>query len=77
MLLGKIYRFFAEIRRTLGALKAPLGVRQIRAELALSAHPQPGEKPRPLAALSHKKPGIHTKWMPGLNRFLPVRAARR
>ena len=56
MLLGRIYRFFAEIRRTLGTLKAP-------AELALSV--LPGEKPRLLAALSHKKPGIHTKWMPG------------
>ena len=61
MLLGKIYRFFAEIRRLLG----PLGARQIPAELALSARPQPGEKPRSLAALPHKKPGIHTKWMPG------------
>ena len=72
MLLGKIYRFFAEIRRTLG----PLGARSFPAALALSAHPQPGEKPRPLAALSHKKPGIYTKWMPGRNRLQPVRSAR-
>ena len=66
MLLGKIYRFFAEIRRALGALKTPLGARSFPAELAPAARrPPPGEKPRPLAALSHKKPGIHTKWMPG------------
>ena len=56
MLLGKIYRFFAEIRRALGARSFP-------AALVQSA--PPGEKPCPLAALSHKKPGIHTKWMPG------------
>ena len=35
MLLGKIYRFFDEIRRPQGAL---LGVRQMHAELASSAH---------------------------------------
>ena len=47
----------------LGALKAPLGTlgsRRARVQL-----PQPGEKPRPLPAFPHKKPGIHTKWMPG------------
>ena len=36
--------------------------------LAVGSHsvlPPPGEKPRSLAALPHKKPGIHTKWMPG------------
>ena len=33
MLLGKTYRFFAEIRRTLG----PLGALQIPAELAPSS----------------------------------------
>ena len=27
---------------------------------------------RPLAALSHKKPGIHTKWIPGRNHLQPV-----
>ena len=71
MLLGKIYRFFAEIRRALGAL-GTLGIRQTHA----GSRRQPGEKPRPLAALSHKKPGIHTKWIPGRNRLQPVRAAR-
>ena len=29
---------------------------------------------RPLAALSHKKPGIHTKWIPGRNCLQPVYA---
>ena len=33
-----------------------------------------GEKPRPLAAFPHKKPGIHTKWIPGRNRLQPVSA---
>ena len=55
--LGRSYRFFAEIRRA-----------QARAS---SYHP-PGEKPRPLAALSYKKPGIHTKWIPGRNHLQPV-----
>ena len=37
-----------------------------------SRRPQPGEKPRPLAALPHKKPGIYTKWMPGRTRLRPA-----
>ena len=40
MYLGKFYRFFAEIRR---------------AAVARWARRPPGEKPRPLAAFSHKK----------------------
>ena len=64
MFLGKSYRFFAEIRRD-----------QAYTWLTLSSHRLPGEKPRPLAALSHKKPGIHTKWIPGRNRIAPARGA--
>ena len=37
-----------------------------------SLHRPLGEKPRPLAALSYKKPGIHTKWIPGRNHLQPV-----
>ena len=55
--LGRSYRFFAEIRR---------------AQARASSHHPPGEKPHPLAALSHKKPGIHTKWIPGRNHLQPV-----
>ena len=29
----------------------------------------------PLAAYPHKKPGIHTKWIPGRNRIAPARGA--
>ena len=54
----------ASPRRPLGPPRLPPSARPAPAELALSARP-PGEKPRPLAALTHKKPGIHTKWMPG------------
>ena len=39
MVLGKIYRFFAEIRRTLGAARA---------------HGAPGEKPNLPATSTHK-----------------------
>ena len=45
---------------------------QACSRLTLSSHYPPGEKPRPLAALSHKKPGIHTKWIPGRNHLQPV-----
>ena len=39
-----------------------------------SSHRPSGEKPRPLAAFPHKKPGIHTKWIPGRNRLQPASA---
>ena len=39
-----------------------------------SSHRPPGEKPRPLAAFPHKKPGIHTKWIPGRNHLQPAPA---
>ena len=75
--IRQIHRFFDAFRQNLQILfrnqahsRRPLGVLQIPAELPPSSHcarsrRPPGEKPRPLAALSHKKPGIHTKWMPG------------
>ena len=37
-----------------------------------SLHRPLGEKPRPLAADTYKKPGIHTKWIPGRNHLQPV-----
>ena len=39
-----------------------------------SLHRPLGEKPRPLAADTYKKPGIHTKWIPGRNRLQPASA---
>ena len=68
--IRQIHSFFNVFRQNLQILcrnqahsRRPLGALQIPAELAQSA--PSGEKPRSLAALPHKKPGIHTKWMPG------------
>ena len=47
---------------------------QACSRLTLSLHRPLGEKPRPLAARPHKKPGIHTKWIPGRNHLQPVYA---
>ena len=76
--IRQIHRIFDDFRQNLQILcrnkassRHPSGTRFP----PLTPRP-PGEKPRPLAALSHKKPGIHTKWIPGRNHFLPVRAAR-
>ena len=62
---GKSFRLGEKIRLAPGAL-------QVRPEFALGSRHPPGEKPRPLAALSYKKPGIHTKWIPGRNHLQPV-----
>ena len=65
--IRQIHRFFDAFRQNLQILcrnQAPAR-RPPDARRARAALPPPGEKPRPLAALSHKKPGIHTKWMPG------------
>ena len=80
--IRQIHRFFYTFRQNLQILcrnQAPSrrpARRPPDARRARAALPPPGEKPRPLAALPHKKPGIHTKWMPGRNRLQPVRAAR-
>ena len=71
--IRQIHRFFDVIRQKLQILcrnQAHPSVHLVRA----SSHRPPGEKPRPLAALSHKKPGIHTKWIPGRNRLQPASA---
>ena len=111
MLLGKIYRFFAEIRREKDRLRGPEFL-SLKAASCLSKFTQTwreksanssdmvyfsgksfrhGEKIRraagaqqlappvwrethPLAAFPHKKPGIHTKWIPGRNRLQPAPA---
>ena len=71
--IRQIHRFFYLFRQKLQILcrnQAHPSVHLAcggRALIALSSHHPPGEKPRPLAALSHKKPGIHTKWIPGRN----------
>ena len=113
--LGKIYRFFYEIRRMKDrcfgpgflSLKAasclseftqtwrekpakPLRLRvlfrqivqtwrenQARSRRALIARqltPPTWRETRALRAFSHKKPGIHTKWIPGRNRSQPASA---
>ena len=78
--IRQIHRFFAVIRQILQILcrnqapaRRPSDLRPAPAELAPSSRRPPGEKPRPLAAFSHKKPGIHTKWIPGRNRLQPAR----
>ena len=45
-------------------------MQQAHTQLALPAW----RETRPLAAFPHKKPGIHTKWIPGRNRLQPVYA---
>ena len=54
---GKSFRLGEKIRLAAGSR-----------QLALPAW----RETRPLAALSHKKPGIHTKWIPGRNHLQPV-----
>ena len=76
--IRQIHRIFDAFRQNLPILcrNQALSRRSFPAVPApCSRRPQPGEKPRPLAALPHKKPGIHTKWMPGRNRLQLVRAA--
>jgi len=78
--IRQIHSFFNVFRQNLQILcrnQAPSrrpARRPPDARRARAALPPPGENPRPLAALTHKKPGIHTKWMPGRNRLQPVRA---
>ena len=45
---------------------------QACSRLTPGSHRPLGEKPRPLAAHPHKKPGIHTKWIPGRNHLQPA-----
>ena len=107
--LGKIYRFFAEIRREKDRLRGPEflslkaasclskftqtwrekpanssdmvyfsgksfrhGEKIRRAAGAQQLAPPTWREPRPLAAFPHKKPDIHTKWIPGRNHLQPV-----
>ena len=109
--LGKIYRFFAEIRREKDRLRGPkflslkaasclskftqtwreksanssdmvyfsgksfrLGEKIRRAAGAQQLAPPTWREPRPLAAFPHKKPSIHTKWIPGRNHLQPAPA---
>ena len=56
MYLGKIYRFFEEIRRTSGSRRPP------------------GEKPVHFQHMRTRKPGTHTKWIPGGRRVCAASA---
>ena len=56
---GKSFRHGEKIRRAAGAQ-----------QLA----PPTWREPRPLAAFPHKKPSIHTKWIPGRNHLQPAPA---
>ena len=58
---GKSFRLGEKIRLTAGSCQLT---------------PPAWRETRPLAALSHKKPGIHTKWIPGRNRSQPAYARR-
>ena len=60
---GKSFRHGEKIRRASGAQQAHSGLA-----------PPTWRETRPLAALSHKKPGIHTKWIPGRNHLQPAPA---
>ena len=63
---GKSFRLGGKIRLH----KRVSAANQAHSRLA----PPAWRETRPLAAPSHKKPGIHTKWIPGRNRLQPVYA---
>ena len=63
---GKSFRLGGKIRLH----KRVSAANQAHTQLA----PPAWRETRPLAALSHKKPGIHTKWIPGRNRLQPASA---
>ena len=69
--IRQIHRFFYLFRQKLQILcrnQAHPSVHQARGGRVLIAPqltPSVWRETRPLAALSHKKPGIHTKWIPG------------
>ena len=77
--IRQIHRFFDVFRQKLQILcrnqarggRAPIASR--RALIARQLTPLAWRETRLLAALSHKKPGIHTKWIPGRNRSQPAR----
>ena len=76
---GKSFRHGEKIRRT--PVRSRLAPRANRAASGSPArdpgsHRPPGEKPGPLSAFPHKKPGIHTKWIPGRNHSQPVSHAQ-
>ena len=76
--IRQIHRFFYLFRQKLQILcrnQAHPSVhlaRGGRALIACQLAPPAWRETRPLAALSHKKPGIHTKWIPGRNRLQPA-----
>ena len=78
--IRQIHRFFYLFRQKLQILcrnQAHPSVhlaRGGRALIACQLAPPAWRETRPLAALSYKKPGIHTKWIPGRNCLQPVYA---
>ena len=76
--IRQIHRFFYIFRQKLQILcrnQAHPSVHLARGGRVLIARqlsPPAWRETRPLAVFPHKKPGIHTKWIPGRNHLQPV-----